>query len=86
MGSPLSPIFANLFMEHFETKAIESYPLKLEQWKRFVDDTYVIWPHGKEKLKKFLEHLNSLSNSIKFTMEMEENGCLSFLDILIKTN
>lgn len=86
MGSPLSPSIANLFMEHFETKAIESSPLKPKLWKRFVDDTYVIWPHGKENLNKFLEHLNSQSNSIKFMMEVEENGCLPFLDILIKRN
>jgi hypothetical protein len=28
MGSPLSPIVANLFMENFEKRALESFPLK----------------------------------------------------------
>ena len=28
MGSPLSLIVANLYMEYFEKKALESYPLK----------------------------------------------------------
>ncbi|XP_072030531.1 uncharacterized protein [Amphiura filiformis] len=28
MGSPLSPITSNIFMEHFETKALDTYPLK----------------------------------------------------------
>ena len=35
MGSPLSPIIANIYMEEFETKA---KPPTL--WKKFVDDTY----------------------------------------------
>jgi len=84
MGSPLSRIIANLFMEDFENKPIESTPLKSKLWKRFFNDTFIIWPHGKQKLKDFLQHLNSLSNSIKVTMEIEENDNLRFLDILIK--
>jgi hypothetical protein len=39
MGSHLSPIVANLFMEKFEKRALESYPLKPSRWKRYVDDT-----------------------------------------------
>jgi retron-type reverse transcriptase len=83
MGSPLSPIVANLFMENFEKKAIDSYPLKPLRWKRYVDDTNVLWPHGKEELDKFFQHLNNLSKDIKFTMELEDNGSIPFLDILI---
>ena len=35
MGSPLSPIIANLYMENFETKALNT-----AMWKRYVDDTF----------------------------------------------
>ena len=58
MGSLLSPIVANLFMEKFEKLAIDSYPLKPDMWKRYVDDTNVIWPHDKEDITGFFEHLN----------------------------
>lgn len=37
MGSPLSPIVANLFMEEFESKALSSAAFKPKLWKRFVD-------------------------------------------------
>jgi hypothetical protein len=74
MGSPLSPVVANLYMENFEKQAIDSYPLKPKMWKRYVDDTYVVWPHGRESLTGFFNHLNSQSESIKFTMELEENN------------
>jgi predicted GIY-YIG superfamily endonuclease len=83
MGSPLSPIVANLYMESFEKKAIDSYPLKPLRWKRYVDDTNVLWPHGEEELNKFFHHINNLSKDIKFTMEREVNDTIPFLDILI---
>ena len=83
MGSPLSPIVANLFMEKFEKEALDSYPLKPTKWKRYVDDTNVIWPHGDAEFKKFLTHLNSISPNIKFTMELEENKRIHFIYVLL---
>ena len=83
MGSPLSPVVANLFMEDFESKALSSALHQPKLWKRFVDDTCVVWPHGREELDRFFIHLNSQSSSIKFTMEQEVNGGLPFLDVLI---
>lgn len=42
MGSPLSPIVANLFMEDFKAKALSSARLLPKLWKRYADDTNVI--------------------------------------------
>ncbi|XP_039204586.1 uncharacterized protein LOC120310339, partial [Crotalus tigris] len=83
MGSPLSPVIANLYMEHFETQALEKSDHKPKLWLRYVDDTFIIWPHGKEKLDNFLTHLNSLHPKIQFTMETEANNQLPFLDVLV---
>ena len=40
VGSPVSPLVANMFMEHLEEKHHATAPkeLKLRQWKRYVDD------------------------------------------------
>ena len=70
-------------MENFEQKALNSVNPKLEWWSRFVDDTFLIWAHGKEELNKFVDHLNSQNDSIKFTKEFEENNELPFLDTLV---
>ena len=81
MGSPLSPVIANFYMEDFEIKVTEKATHKPACWYRHVDDTFVIWPHGQEKLTDFLNHLNGIHHNIKFTMEIEEVGNLPLLDI-----
>ena len=40
MGSPISPIVANLYMENFEVSALSTSPNPPLMWKRFVDDTF----------------------------------------------
>ena len=83
MGSPISPIVANLYMEQFEIRAIESSANPPLLWRRFVDDTFVIMK--KCHREEFLQHLNSVDKNIQFTVEESvPEGALPFLDILIK--
>jgi len=42
MGSPLSPVIANFFMEDFEKNVLEQATHKPVCWFRYVDDTFVI--------------------------------------------
>ena len=82
MGSPLSPIVANIYMENFEVEAIRSAPIPPQFWKRYVDDTFTILESSKKE--EFLEHLNSIDQQIQFTAEEpREDGAMPFLDILV---
>ena len=83
MGSALSPLIANLYMEHFEQMALRSFPFTPKEWKSYVDDIFAKWCHGLDKLKEFLSHINSLSKHIKFTIEIEKDNQLPFLDVLL---
>ena len=42
MGSPVSAVFANLYMEFFEELALQSAPSSPRLWKQYVDDTCCI--------------------------------------------
>ena len=83
MGSLVSPIVANLYMEHFEQKAPSTAHTPARFWHRYVDDTCVI---NKEIHKQeFLQHINSVDPAIQFTMETNnEDGSIPFLDTIVK--
>ena len=82
MGSPMSPVLANLYMEAFEDRALSTAVNPPRWWKRFVDDTFVILK--KDHKEEFLQHINSVDPSIQFTTEeQKEDGSIPFLYILV---
>jgi len=81
MGSLFSLVIANFYMEDFENRALQLATYRPTCWYRYVDDTFVIWLHGLDRLREFLQHINGLHKKIKFTMEIEEGGHLPFLDV-----
>ncbi len=81
MGSPLSPIVANLFMEEFENKALTTAVVRPKVWLRYVDDVFAVWNHDEQQLGQFHEHLNNQHSNIQFTTEEEVDGNISFLDV-----
>ena len=84
MGSPLSPTVANIYMEAFEKQALKTSLQKPDLWVRYVDDVFAIWPHGRQALDKFLSHLNSQHPAIQFTMGIETDQKIAFLDVQIE--
>ena len=81
MGSPVSPIVANIFMQDLETKAVQYSEFIPKIWYRYVDDTFVIIEKQHEDY--FFEHINLINPSIQFTKELESDHKLPFLDVLI---
>ena len=73
-------------MEDTEKTVLKQAIHKPVSWFQYVDDTFIIWPHGREKLTEYLNHLNGFHINIQFTMEKE--GHLPFLnnDIYRKTD
>ena len=83
MGSPLGPVLANIFMCHFEEQWVNNTVACPSIWFRYVDDTFSLFDN-KDKASNFLHYLNNRHPNIKFTMELEENQEIPFLDVLIK--
>ena len=84
MGSPVSPIVAKLCMEEIEELADNQSTLPPKKLFRFVDDIFSIIK--RHMLTNFYNLLNYIDSHIKFTMEQELDGKLSFLDTLITRN
>ena len=82
MSSSLSPIIANLYMEAFVEKAINTTPTPTSLWRRFVDDTFVIIK--KTQKESFISHINSIDEIIQFIMEdSRDDGSMPFFDTLV---
>ncbi|KFD47467.1 hypothetical protein M513_11628 [Trichuris suis] len=80
MGSPLSPVLAEVFMEHFERRVFSHTDSGIAPtyFKRYVDDVFAKLKRGTED--SFLEILNlEFPNVITFTIEKEVEGKIPFL-------
>jgi hypothetical protein len=69
-------------MELFENITQDTADYKLTKWLRYVNDTFMVWPHEPARLQQFLQHLNSLRFTIMFTLKVEDNA-FPFLHILV---
>ncbi|XP_067633938.1 uncharacterized protein [Eurosta solidaginis] len=81
MGSPTSPVIADIVME----KLLENTTTKLARVPRlltkYVDDLFAII--HEDDVKSTLDTLNSFNKYINFTMELEEDGKLPYLDSVV---
>ena len=84
MGSPLGPSIANIFMCSLEQKYLNGCPSEFKPvlYHRYVDDTFCLFKH-RDHIDKFLEYINNFHPNIKFTVDIEEENKLPFLDVLV---
>jgi hypothetical protein len=60
LGFSLYPVIPDVFMEDFEDMILSQATHKLLCWFSYMNDAFVIWPQGPEKLLRFIDHLNGL--------------------------
>ena len=84
MGSSLGPILANIFLLHHEEKWLNKCPVEFKPsfYRRYVDDIFVLFKSS-ESADSFREYMSSKHQNINFTVEQENVGSLSFLDVKI---
>ena len=97
MCSSISPPLAMMYMEYFEKYLYESKisdDIKASEWKRFVDDCFIVYAHSDDKFQKFMSEINSLDPYINFTCEISKPGldvglteevleALPYLDLMV---
>ena len=82
MGSPLGPLFANIFMSFHEKSWLYNCPsiFKPILYRRYVDDCFLLF-RSLDHVPLFLNYLNRQHPNISFTSELEKDGKLPFLDV-----
>ena len=81
MGYPLGPVLAAIFMVHLEKTLMPELEKFMKPCKRYVDGsiTYL----KPDFISNVFDILNKFNQNIKFTYEVEHNGKMSFLGVLL---
>ena len=83
MGTRMAPSYANLFMAWLEGPLLSSSGSEdLLLWRRFIDDIFLVWKGTSASLTAFLNHLNTIHNTIKFTYTVHPSS-VDFMDLTI---
>ena len=91
MGTKMAPTYANMTVGFLEWKLYQKLNLTSTKedclyihnnWKRYLDDCFIIWNKNKTELDQFISQINNLHHSIQFTSEINSNS-IPFLDIKI---
>ena len=84
MGSPLGPLFADIFLSWHEQNWLELCPsdFKPVLYRRYVDDCFLLF-RSNNHINTFLNFLSRQHPNIVFIVENEVNKSLSFLDVKI---
>lgn len=82
MGAPISSGIANLAMEIVLERIVDLLPFDLPFLYIFVDDILTAIPEG--IIDETLEMFNSINGKIQFTIEIEKDSTIPFLDLKIK--
>ena len=79
MKTKLAPSYANTFMEYIEDKFLSQQHLVPLYYHRLIDDIFLIWPHPINEFHKFIDKMNKIHPTIKFTHELRQET-ITFLD------
>jgi hypothetical protein len=79
MGNTLSPILADIYMDHYLAEHLHDVNQNNTIW-RCVDDILIITKLNEQELNNYVNELNDIRGSIRFTYEYEQNNKINFLD------
>ena len=77
-GTTFAPPYSILFMAKLDEKILRKAEFKLYLWWRCIDDIFFLWEHGEEKLKSFIENINKMHPTIKFSVDWSKTSIFFF--------
>lgn len=79
MGNPLSAVVSTIVLDDLLETKLKELPIELPFFKKYVDDCITIVPEN--EVQNVLDIINSYDTRIKFTVEIENNHKICFLDM-----
>ena len=75
-------------MSSLEVKVLDSCNCKPLLYKKYIDDIFLLWCHGREEFDSFVQLLNAQHPSIRFTVEHSDTPMhsISFLDLTVSVS
>jgi hypothetical protein len=88
MGSPISGLIAEIFLQHNENKHIKQNleTKRIAFYTRYVDDTLVIYDSTQLGPQDINTYINGIHQNIKLKPTHEEKSSIDFLDLTITRN
>ena len=78
----MAPTYANIFMWKFEKYLLDNCTDRPFLYLRYVDDIFVIWQHGEDKIEQFHAYVNSLHPNINLTLTSSATN-IPYLDVSV---
>jgi len=85
MGAPTSFMLSEIYLQSIEnTKMYDILQhSKVEGYFRYVDDILLVYEDNLTNIEEVLNLFNNITPGLEFTLEQEQDGKLSFLDLTI---
>jgi len=84
MGSPLSPIIAQIVLRDIEERVFNVIPFHIPIYYRYVDDILIATPL--EEMYNALCVFNSIHDRVQFTSEINDDNYINFLNLKVAIN
>jgi len=82
MGTRMALQYANIFLANSEERFLQSFPMKPLLYLCFIDDIFLLWPHGEKSLLQFHSRLNMADPHMKLTLDYSSSS-VNFLDTFV---
>ena len=74
IGTKSAPPYSILLMAELEERITNQSEYKPYLWWWYIDDIFFLWEQGENKLKSFLDKINEVHPTIKFTVECSKTS------------
>jgi hypothetical protein len=85
MGSPLSSIIAEIYLQHYEKLFIKHWidSSVIKYYSRYVDDIFIIFVTRLVTEDTILNYMSNISKHLEFKITTQDNNTINYLDLTI---